>query len=390
MSIDTIVYESKNSAARIALLGNGALEELEIAAENKAAEGNIYLGRICRKIDLANGKIGFFVDLGIGREAFLNAEEVGLNELNATEGQSVVVQVAQEKRAEKGPKVTRALQFVGENLVYCPYRMNVEASQKIADKDKAQEYRQLVQDNMTGQEGWIVRTSAVNAPKDAIIAEMEHLRGLFEKVRIKARSGQAPLLLMAKPDTIFEYISRCQPNLKKVVLNSRNMEKEIIERFGDGTVPTEIISEPFAEYGLEEAIVEALSKIVNLKSGGRICIEETRACVAIDVDSGDDNGNGSISRLNNEAAVEIARQIRLRNLSGKIIIDFAGASDFHYLKSVIETLEKELASDYTKTIVLGLSRAGNVEIVRTRKRPSLQDLLTVECESCQGTGRVMR
>lgn len=390
MTVDTIVYETKNSGARIALLGNGVMEELEISAENKAAEGNIYLGRICRKIDLANGKIGFFVDLGNGREAFLNAEEFGLNELNATEGQSVVVQVAQEKRAEKGPKVTRALQFVGENLVYCPYRMNVEVSQKISDKDKAAEYKQLVLDNMTGQEGWVVRTSAVNSSHEAVVAEMEQLRSLFEKVRLKARNGQAPLLLLAKPDAIFDYINRFQSNLKKVVLNSRNVEKEIIERFGEGVISTEIISEPFVEYGLEEAISDALNKIVKLKSGGRICIEETRACVAIDVDSGDDNGNGSISRLNNEAAVEIARQIRLRNLSGKIIIDFAGASDFHYLKNVIETLEKEVAADYTKTTVLGLSRAGNVEIIRIRKRPSLQDLLTVECESCQGTGRVSR
>ena len=91
-----------------------------------------------------------------------------------------------------------------------------------------------------------------------------------------------------------------------------------------------------------------------------------------------------------EAAAEIARQIRLRNLSGKIIIDFAGSSDYHFLKPVIEALEKEVAQDYTRTTVLGSSRAGNVEVIRVRRRPTLQDLLTVECESCQGTGRVMR
>ena len=112
MSIDTIVYESKNTATRIALLSGGELVELEIVPENRAVEGNIYLGKIARKVDLANGKIGFFVELGEGREAFLNAEENGLDELKVSEGQSLVVQVAQEKRAEKGPKVTRALQFV--------------------------------------------------------------------------------------------------------------------------------------------------------------------------------------------------------------------------------------------------------------------------------------
>lgn len=388
MSIDAIIYESKNSTVRIALLSNGRLEEIDIAAENKATEGNIYLGRICRKIDLANDKIGYFVDLGSGREGFLNAEEPGLNELNATEGQSVVIQVSQEKRAEKSPRVTRALQFVGENLVYCPYRMTVEVSSKITDLEKAREYKDLVVENTTGQEGWVLRTSAINIAKEQILSEMELLRNQFEHVRKLARNGQAPLLLQAKPDAVFDYINRYQETLQKVVLNSRNIEAEIKERYAD--VNTEILSNPFDEYGLEEAIVDALQKSVNLKSGGRIIIEETRAVVAIDVDSGDDKGNGSVSRLNIEAAMEIAHQIRLRNLAGKIVIDFAGLSDYRYLKTVIETLESELASDTAKCSVLGLSRGGNVEIIRSRRRPSLQDLLTVECDSCQGTGRVMR
>ena len=94
--------------------------------------------------------------------------------------------------------------------------------------------------------------------------------------------------------------------------------------------------------------------------------------------------------MNLEAADEIARQIRLRNLSGKIIIDFAGSSDYRYLKPVIEALEAKAAGDSTKTTVLGLSRAGNVEIIRVRKRPTLQDLLTKECDGCQGCGRIMR
>lgn len=389
MSIDTIVYESKNTATRIALLGGGELVELEIVPENRAVEGNIYLGKIARKVDLANGKIGFFVELGEGREAFLNAEENGLDELKVSEGQSLVVQVAQEKRAEKGPKVTRALQFVGENLVYCPYRMNIEVSSKITDKVKADEYRELVMENTTGQEGWILRTSAVNAPKEEVVAEMEYLRQSFETVRMNARTLKAPALLLAKANPVFDYVNKYKAGLGKVILNNRNIEAELKERFG-AELATEINAEPFAEYGLEDAIAEALNKTVSLKSGGRITIEETKAFVAIDVDSGADKGNGGISRLNIEAAAEIARQIRLRNLSGKIIIDFAGSSDYHFLKPVIEVLEKEVAQDYTRTTVLGSSRAGNVEVIRVRKRPTLQDLLTVECESCQGTGRVMR
>ena len=389
MSIDTVVYEAKNNVTRIALLGNGDLKELEIIENNRALEGNIYLGKISRKVELANGKVGFFVELGEGREAFLNAEEYGLDELKICEGQSLVVQVLQEKRAEKGPKVTRALQFVGENLVYCPYKLSVEASSKIEDRAKAEAYRQLVLENTNGQEGWIVRTSAVNETEKQILDEMAYLRSLYENVRQNARKLSAPALLLAKANPVFEYVSRYLPDLKKVVLNNRNVEEEIKSRFGDAVV-TEIDAQPFVTFGLEEAIVEALDKNVKLKCGGRLCIEETRALVAIDVDSGADNGKGSLSHLNEEAAVEIAKQIRLRNLSGKIIIDFAGSSDYRYLKSVIELLEKEVEKDPTRTRVLGLSRAGNVEIIRVRKRPSLLDMLSTECETCQGTGRVLK
>ena len=388
MTIDTIIYESANDTARIALLNSGDMRELEIIEANRALEGNIYLGKICRKIELANGKQGFFVELSDGREAFLNAEEHGLDELKICEGQSLVVQVAQEKRAEKGPKVTRAIQFVGDNLVYCPYRMNVEASSKIADKQKAEEYRELVLENTTGQEGWIIRTSAINEAKENIVAEMSYLRSLFDAVRLAARNQKAPALLHTKANPIFDYLNKYKNELSKVVLNNRNLEAEINERFED--ISTEIIAEPFAEYGLEDAIVEALNPTVKLKSGGCITIQETKAFVAIDVDSGKDKGNGSISHLNVEAAIEIAKQIRLRNLSGKIIIDFAGLSDFRYLKPVIETLEKEVSDDFTKTTVLGLSRAGNVEVIRVRKRPTLLDMLTKECSECMGTGRILR
>ena len=389
MSIDTIVYETKNNSTRIALLGEGSLKELEIIEANRALEGNIYLGKVAKKVELANGKIGFFIELGEGREAFLNAEEYGLDELKISEGQSLVVQVAQEKRAEKGPKVTRALQFVGENLVYCPYKLSVEASSKISDRAKAEAYRQLVLENTSGQEGWIVRTSAVNETEKQIVDEMNYLRNIYEDVRQKARKLSAPALLYAKANPIFEYVSKYMLDLKKVVLNTRNVEEDLKKRFGEEVV-TEIDAQPFETFGLEDAIVEALNKEVKLRSGGRITIEETKALVAIDVDSGRDNGKGSLTHLNEEAAVEIAKQIRLRNLSGKIMIDFAGSSDYRFLKPVIEVLEKEVAKDSTRTSVLGLSRAGNVELIRVRRRPSLQDMLTVECETCQGTGRVLK
>ena len=384
---DTLVYEKKNSLIRLAMLNEGILEEVEYVDEAKASEGSIYLGKITHKLELAHEKTGFFVDIKDGKDAFLMAEEHGMSESNIQEGQSLMVQVSQERRAEKGAKLVRSIQLVGENIVYCPYRMDVGASSRIEDKEKLEEYRRKVIENTTGQEGWILRTSSVDVPFETIAEEMAALRNTFEGIMKKARAVSAPALLYAKGSPLYDAISRHAKTLKRIIVDNHNLEEELKEKYCDA-YEIEYQSEPFEETGLEDEIYEALNKVIYLPDGGRVVIEETRACTAIDVDSGDDRGNGNISRLNSEAAVEIARQIRLRNLSGKIIIDFAGSSDYRFMKPVLEILEQELRKDPTKSSVLGLSRAGNVEIVRVRRRPSLSDILTEECEHCQGTGRV--
>ena len=384
--IDTIVYEKKASLLRVAQLEEGELKEVEFVDEQKASEGSVYLGKITHKLELAHDKVGYFVDIKDGKDAFLMAEEHGMHDTNMQEGQSLIVQVSQEKRAEKGAKLVRSVQLVGEDIVYCPYRLDVGASSRIENKEKLEEYRRLVVENTTGQEGWILRTSSVDVPFEKILEEMKELRETFDAIMKKARTVNAPALLYAKTSSFQETINKNIKTLQKIVVNNHNLEAELKEKYSSLNI--EYQAEPFAEYGLEEAICEALNKTVYLKSGGRIHIEETKACVVIDVDSGDDRGNGGISRLNVEAAVEIAKQIRLRNLSGKIIIDFAGSTEYRFVKPVIETLEEELKKDSAKSTVLGLSRAGNVEVVRVRRRPSLSDVLTVECATCQGTGRV--
>lgn len=381
--VDTIVYEKKNQVVRLAGLANGVLQTLEIADLSKAAEGNVYLGRITKKIELANGKIGYFVNIGDDREAFINAEEYDRDELNANEGQEVVAQVVQEQRAEKGAKLVRSLQFVGQNLVYCPYRMNIEASAKISDKLKADDLKKFVRENTTGQEGWIIRTSAADAELNDIKAEMEILREKFDEVRQKAKTAKAPALLLERSCIISDTINRYKDILTKIVVNDHNIENALKDDFA-----VEFAANPFVELGLEDMIIDALQKEVRLKNGGRIIIEETRACTAIDVDSSEDDGAGSLGRLNNEAAEEIAHQIILRNLSGKIVIDFAGASEYRYLKNTIEILETKLRNDTVRTFVYGLSHAGLVEIVRSRRRPSLLDIYSVECPTCKGSGRV--
>ena len=386
MSVDTIVYEQKDGKSKIALLENGKLAEIEFVNDNGVAEGNIYLGKIISKVALANGKNGFFVDINDSRPAFLNEGEYG-HDANLTEGQSVVVQVQQEARAEKGAKLVRSVQFVGQNICYCPFKIGGEASSRIENKELLDEYKKKVNEHSCGQEGWILRTSSVDASIEDIWAEMDDLCQLYDDVRAKARNASAPALLYSRDNPIFDYIINNEENLQKVVLNNHNLENEIKDVF-DGDVATEYSVKPFDDFGIEDMLVEALQKEIKLSGGGRISIEETKAFVAIDVDSATESGHGSISALNEEAAYEIARQIRLRNLAGKIIIDFAGSSEYKFIKPVLDILYKELAKDKNKSRLFGLSRAGNVEIIRVRRRPSLSNILTKECECCKGTGRV--
>ena len=388
MSIDTIVYENKNGLNRIAVLENGKLCEYEQFKDNGVVEGNIYLGKIVGKTETTHGHTAFFVDINDAQPAFLNAEEYG-HDANLTEGQSVVVQVQQEARAEKGAKVVRSIQFVGQNICYCPFKMGVFASSRIANKALSEEYQQKVFEKITGQEGWILRTSSVEVGIEDIYAEMEDLRQIYDDVRSKARSAVAPALLHSKDNPIFDHIINNESTLQKVVLNHHHLEEEIKDVF-DGEIATQFEKEPFALFGIEDMLSEALLREVKLPCGGRISIEETKACVAIDVDSGEDKGHGSISHLNEEAAYEIARQIRLRNLCGKIVIDFAGSSEYKFIKPVLDILAQEIGRDRNKARLFGLSRAGNVELIRVRRRPSLRDLLMKPCEACQGTGLVQK
>lgn len=386
MSIDTIIYEQKDGKSKIALLENGKLAEIEFVNDTGVVEGNIYLGKIISKVALANGKNGFLVDINDSRPAFLNEGEYG-HDANLTEGQSVVVQVQQEARAEKGAKLVRSVQFVGQNICYCPFKIGVEASSRIENKELLNEYKKKVNEHSSGQEGWILRTSSVDASIEDIWAEMDDLCQLYDDVRAKARNASAPALLYSRDNPIFDYIINNEENLQKVVINNHNLENEINDVF-EGDIVTEYSMTPFDDFGIDDMLVDALQKEVKLPGGGRISIEETKAFVAIDVDSAGENGHGSISALNEEAAYEIARQIRLRNLAGKIIIDFAGSSEYKFIKPVLDILYKELAKDKNKSRLFGLSRAGNVEIIRVRRRPSLSNILTEECECCRGTGRV--
>ena len=208
MIADTLIYEKNNETVRLAALDNGNMIEFDVYNEKNAVEGNIYLGKIHKKIDLANGHFGFLVDIGDSEPAFLNAIEHDLKEINMSQGQSIVVQVSQEKRAEKGAKVVRNIQIVGTTLVYRPFKMGVDVSSKIEDKELAKTYRDAVWENISGQEGWALRTAAVEFDIEDVLEEMVKLRTMYENIRVRARNANAPALLYVRENPLYEYIRR--------------------------------------------------------------------------------------------------------------------------------------------------------------------------------------
>lgn len=383
---DTIVYEKSGIDACLAVLDNGALREFEVFNESEAGEGNVYLGRIIKKINLSENKYGFMVNIGDNKEAFMNAQEKGLLEVNMTEGQCVVVQVSKEAHGDKGAKLVRAVQIAGTYLVYRPFGSFVDVSSKIADEEKVRELQDAVMKNvLPQQEGWVVRTAAAEANINDVIEEMSKLRSIYENIRVKARSASAPALLFAKENPLFELIRRYQHNLTTIVINDHTLEEKVKAVF-DGEIVYK--AEPSEEYGIQDMLQEALQKTIKLPCGGEVHIEETRALVAIDVDSAGNVGRGDMDNLNKEAAKEIARQIILRNLAGKIIIDFAGSCEYRFMRGIMDILDEELAGDVLGAHVLGLSKAGNVEILRRRRRPTLLEQFSEECPTCGGSGRV--
>lgn len=386
ITADTIVYEKSGEDACLALLDNGNLREFEVFNENGATEGNVYLGRIVKKINLSEDKTGFMVNIGDNKEAFMSAQERGLLEVNMTEGQCVVVQVSKQAHDDKGAKLVRAVQIPGTYLVYRPFGSYVDVSTKIEDEEKTNELRSAVLKNVSAQqEGWVVRTAAAEADINAVVEEMSELRNVYENIRVKARQASAPALLYAKENPLFDLIRRYKNSLKEVIVNDHTLEDKIKAVF-DGDV--RYVADPSSEFGIQDMLQAAMTRTIKLPSGGEIHIDETRAFVAIDVDSAGNVARGETDNLNQEAAKEIARQIVLRNLSGKIIIDFAGSTEYRFMRNVMDTLEEALAGDSLGARVLGLSKAGNVEVLRRRKRPSLLEQFSVACPTCQGNGRV--
>ncbi|HTU65668.1 MAG TPA: ribonuclease G [Steroidobacteraceae bacterium] len=406
---------------RAALIENGVLTELFVERQSRRGiVSNLYKGRVQRVLP---GMQAAFIDVGLERTAFLHAADIATTASKTAspdstligagpsvddirslvrEGDDILVQVVKDPMGTKGARLTTFVALPSRLMVYMPRGEGVGVSARIDDEAERARLKSLVSDcvphNASG--GYIVRTAAQGATADQIREDIQYLARLWQHVRergLLAQAGQLVYEDLPLPTRILR--DELARGVDRVLVDNATSHARMLEfaaSFMPGsTTAVELYSGArpiFDLHGIEEEIGKALERSVSLKSGGHLVIDQTESMTTIDVNTGGFVGHrnleDTIYRTNLEAAVAIARQLRLRNLGGIIIIDFIDMTDPAHRTQVLEALQRALAGDHAQTHIASVSSLGLVEMTRKRTRDSLEHLLCAPCPSCEGRGFV--
>jgi ribonuclease G len=395
---------------RVALMQQGAVQELHIERTGgRGIVGNIYRGRVVRVLP---GMQSAFIEAGLERTAFLHVADIW-SEKNGdksvrpierliAEGETLMVQVLKDPIGTKGARLSTQISLAGRLLVYLPQEHHIGISQKIGDEAGREQLRERIQRLLPADEqgGYIVRTMAENATDADLAADIAYLRRLWQEIRHRAQTAAAPVLLHHDL-TLAQRVLRdlAGPETDRIVIDSReNFQK--LSAFAQEYMPqlAPLLAHYTGErplfdlYAVEEEIQKALARRVDLKSGGYLIIDQTEAMTTIDVNTGGfvgaRNFDDTIFKTNLEAAQTIARQLRLRNLGGIIIVDFIDMESPEHQAAVLAELNKALGRDHTRISVNGFTQLGLVELTRKRTRESLAQILCEPCPTCGGRGVV--
>ncbi|QCF26580.1 ribonuclease G [Hydrocarboniclastica marina] len=405
---------------RVALVENGMLQEAHIErTSRKGIVGNIYKGRVVRVLP---GMEAAFVDIGLERAAFIHASDVvsvALADENGEpvkdapkvipdirsllrEGQSLVVQVTKDPIGTKGARLTTQLSIPSRYLVFMPYVSHVGVSQRIEDEAERDRLRGLIEECGAtldlSRGGYIVRTAAEGAGRDEFIADMTYLNRLSKSMLERTDKVEAPAIIYQDLPLFLRTVrDLIRSQTEKVRIDSREsyqrvmaFVEEFVHEMGDKIEYYPGERPLFDLYSVEEEIQRALSRKVQLKSGGYVIIDQTEAMTTIDINTGAFVGHRNLEetifKTNLEAARAISRQLRLRNLGGIIIIDFIDMEDLEHQRQVLRMLEKMLERDHARTKITGVSELGLVEMTRKRTTESLGQVLCEACPICEGRG----
>lgn len=401
---------------RVALIENGLLQEIFIERHNSRGHvGDVFRGKVVRVMP---GMEAAFVDIGLERAAFIHASDISpidkdgfevrdgdsgaIHEL-LREGQSLVVQVAKDAISTKGARLTTHLTLPSRNLVFMPRSQHLGISQRLEDEAERErlmaELRTVLEEEQWDERGgFIIRTAAEGATAGELAEDVRFLKRLWVKVEerinrndgIRAVYSEVPLFMRTVRDLI-------TPAVEKIRVDSEVTFTAINQFLQDFVPELETSVEcyrgdrpVFDLYGVEDDITKALGRQVKLKSGGDLIIDQTEAMTTIDVNTGGYLGSRNhaetILKTNLEAATAIARQLRIRNLGGIIIIDFIDMLDPEHQRQVQRTFAKALEKDHARTTITGISQLGLIEMTRKRTRESLGQTLNSPCPICEGRG----
>jgi len=400
MSVEILVNVTPREC-RAAVLQQGVVQEIHVERANRRGyAGNVYQGRVNRVLP---GMQAAFVDIGLERAAFLHASDIADGaEIGAlvNEGDRLLVQVQKDPIGSKGARLTTDVSLPSRFLVHLPRGSGIGVSARIEDEAERERLREAVAAESAAPGGWILRTAAEGADTAALRADRDYLARLWSLIR--ERSAGAPAGTRLHEDLALPLrMLRDLPGaaVTRIRVDDAAVHEAMSAFAGTfmpalaGQIEHYAGERPlFDQYGVEEEIERALDRKVTLKSGGYLMFDQTEAMTTIDVNTGAYVGHrdleDTIYRTNLEAAVAIARQVRLRNLGGIVIADFIDMTEPAHREGVLQALGQALAADHVRTQISGVSALGLVEMTRKRTRDSLERQLCRPCPNCDSRGFV--
>ncbi|MBI5279202.1 MAG: ribonuclease G [Burkholderiales bacterium] len=403
---------------RVAIIESGAVQELHVERTlERGLVGNVYLGKVARVLP---GMQSAFIDIGLERAAFLHVADVWHRQADGEppavaraggqpqvpiekqvfEGQSLMVQVIKDPIGTKGARLSTQISIAGRLLVFLPQDDHIGISQKIPSDQRESLRKRLTA--LVGEPGggFILRTNGEDASDPELAEDIAYLRKTWSRIRESALRLPPPSLLHQDLNLLQRVLRDLVTDETQSIRIDSREQFMLLEQFGQEFMPSAAArlqlykgERPiFDLYSVDEEILKALGRRVDLKSGGYIIVDQTEALTTVDVNTGGyvgaRNFDDTIFKTNLEAAQAIARQLRLRNLGGIIIVDFIDMQRDDHRDAVLAEFRKQLARDRVKTMAGGFSQLGLLEMTRKRTRESLAHMLCEPCEACVGKGTV--
>ncbi|MBS4537166.1 Rne/Rng family ribonuclease [Clostridium sp. D2Q-11] len=405
--IDVGLYEN-----RVAIIEENELVEIfHERKEDKKIQGNVYKGRV---VNVLPGMQAAFINIGLEKNAFLYVRDaVPKSMLNQNidikslsikdlvkQGQELIVQVIKEPYGTKGARVTTHITLPGRYLVLMPYNTYVGVSRKISSEEERERLKKVAESIRPEDMGLILRTASKDKTEEDLKQDIDYLVNIYSKIDRERNLGTSPRVIYKDFDLLGRTIrDMFTKKIDKILINDKNKYEDLLE-LSSNISPNlksrihyfERGDDLFKVTGIDSKIKSALDKKVWLKSGGYIIIDETEALTSIDVNTGKFVGSinlkDTVYKTNIEAAKEITKQLRLRNIGGIIIIDFIDMTNKEDEENLINVFKNELKKDRTKTTVLGITQLGLLEMTRKKSRNKLSTRLLSECPCCNGTSKI--